>query len=1695
MSLTFCSGSAHSNMQKQLGVCCKNANLIIFKNLYDPVKEVWVSKPMPQKLCCGVRNLSTRSESEILKSLDFERTLRKSLHPIRMPVPVRRCSPFVNVVKPKFTIGKELNLIMSHMIKENYVAEGLFDYFKGNSIPISVETTIDPGSKELLSKMLSSLEEFKPAKIAEAANGFLSCGGDIMKKLMVSLALLGSAYMAISTKKKRWIGAATISALLLDFVDGGTTKPIVNSIMSMVKKVVDRGRDYFDLKESSETEEVLWEAPSGYQSQGLEDYTSGFVTLAFSLFSIVILNKTPPKERLEKFVRSAPAFPKILDGVGPILAAVSDLLVDALNAIHEWFTGDEAPWIPKRTDVAEIDKWAEDTMKFRREFSNEHFEYTIENQTRCENLIARGYELMKRDMSGQAAYKLRRFITEYMRLLKTISEKIKDLAPDRTAFRPQPVCVVLRGNPGVGKTWLTQQMLSDVLADTLPPENWDMLRNDWKSFVYMRTPENEYWEKYRGEWCTIIDDFGQMRDIPGGNIQEFMEIIRMVNNFPYVLHMADIESKGNTFFRSRLVILTTNRTHWKSESIISEDALERRIDFDVEVCIGRSFAVEVDGEVPSDPSQRKLDKSKVADRYDPNIYVLKVKQKGRTTLMTLAQFETVLKRSLEHQEVTSSNYLSDLQANIEKRLEARRNEAPKPPKFVVQTQSDQEILQELKMQSLEDLTYEGQIGEPREPEEWYKSINPCHKDSWNPPDEKRIEKLEHILYAAYKSIAVSWATRKWIDDKMEDHREGIRSDSAALLLLLRTVIETYPNLNEGNLVQIICDPDEEYRFRVQNMADLLIRIESALGENPRWVFPVDVAYWSNLTMLSQQRFRYERNTLLGYIEGCFVKFTEWANDSVVFQQLLALASWAAIIAGGFKLYRYCTASTSDDEEKTKIKETFNAQGDPDANGTQIGIKVAHRNLYTVHWRKDGPAVGYLTVIAGRVGIMPNHYKLMCQQLIEIGNLERDGNIYLQSVKTKLQHLVPVSSLLGLVQTEALKDLDVGLMKLPPTMHSHPDLVKNWVTQAQMRPFPSIKLGMWKCQEDNLFRESSSAVIREQKIRINVGTDSYTVGRVLDYRDIETTKGDCGAPLIVNMASFGPGKILGFHIAGHATNGSLGALVTREELEEALLLPELGETISAPISIDDDDMALNPNRIKMEYEGQMAAPFGVPAVVYGQVERTEAPFLPRDTAIRRSPLYGKWGDAKTEPADIRNKEFKKNAINKFFLEPTLDIKVALFERAAHEYGAHLLQFKQRTRRASIVFDFESACVGSDAVQFFESIPRNTSPGYPHNVRKSTLTGKKRFFGTGEKYDLSGSEAIKLRERVTQVIENAKQGKRSLHIYTDVFKDERLPIGKGKIRAFSASPLELTIAIRMYFLDFVMFMMENRVDNFCGPGMNPNSIDWDKLTQRLLTMGDKIIAGDYSSYDSRHIAELMRCFLITVEIFYDGTEEDKRVRRVLFEDVVNSIHILGQTIYQWSGSLPSGSALTTIVNCVLGVLYMMVAFVSLVKGSKFEDFFSKVYICVFGDDNILAPHPSVIEEFNGVSIQAFMPRVNQQYTPEDKSPVMYKYKSIGDVTFLKRGFRYEPVHHRWVAPLAITSIDEAPYWYRRTADPAETIKSNVDWMFYEYSLHGKEVFDRIVSQRKKIVEEEIGYVSPLSLEWFITIEKALSRTEYF
>jgi len=70
----------------------------------------------------------------------------------------------------------------------------------------------------------------------------------------------------------------------------------------------------------------------------------------------------------------------------------------------------------------------------------------------------------------------------------------------------------------------------------------------------------------------------------------------------------------------------------------------------------------------------------------------------------------------------------------------------------------------------------------------------------------------------------------------------------------------------------------------------------------------------------------------------------------------------------------------------------------------------------------------------------------------------------------------------------------------------------------------------------------------------------------------------------------------------------------------------------------------------------------------------------------------------------------------------------------------------------------------------------------------------------------------------------------------------------------------------------------------------------------------------------------------------------------------------------------------------------------------------------------------------------------------------WRSIQDVQYLKRKFRYDNQRKVWEAPLCMDTILEMPNWCRGGLDIQEGTKLNCENAIMELSMHEEEVFDK-------------------------------------
>ncbi|APG76829.1 hypothetical protein 1 [Beihai picorna-like virus 100] len=182
-------------------------------------------------------------------------------------------------------------------------------------------------------------------------------------------------------------------------------------------------------------------------------------------------------------------------------------------------------------------------------------------------------------------------VNAFVRTFTLVGSLLKSISPyffaDKLRISPYIIC--LRGDSGVGKSHLNQMLPTALYSH--PAVNVPIAGVKTKytpgEDVYVRNFSQKYWDGYRNQRVVIFDDYLQMRETE--SISESLnELIRVSNNNPYPLNMADVTEKGCVRFTSDLVMITTNADLSDNELrnfVQNPTAIKRRIHKTVQVSL------------------------------------------------------------------------------------------------------------------------------------------------------------------------------------------------------------------------------------------------------------------------------------------------------------------------------------------------------------------------------------------------------------------------------------------------------------------------------------------------------------------------------------------------------------------------------------------------------------------------------------------------------------------------------------------------------------------------------------------------------------------------------------------------------------------------------------------------------------------------------------------------------------------------------------------------------------------------------------------------------------------------------------------------------------------------------------------------------------------------------------------------------
>lgn len=547
----------------------------------------------------------------------------------------------------------------------------------------------------------------------------------------------------------------------------------------------------------------------------------------------------------------------------------------------------------------------------------------------------------------------------------------------------------------------------------------------------------------------------------------------------------------------------------------------------------------------------------------------------------------------------------------------------------------------------------------------------------------------------------------------------------------------------------------------------------------------------------------------------------------------------------------------------------------------------------------------------------------------------------------------------------------------------------------------------------------------------MGTSFSCLGykSVLDYR---TEVGQCGGPYLVHTLN---GVCIGgFHVAavisGETNTGYCFPLLASYDYSVDALVPhsyngiDLNETF-----VTKEDLAITqslhpkcPSRLLDK--GAMCV-YGKLGLFRRKLKSEVVPTLMAEQVLQH---YGKLDFTHFSPKDINSriaaKQNLENMVSKPDFLPSLvnDVEnhmVALFSGVIKELGIQV-------PKASYPLDV--GINGLDGVAYVDRLAVKTSGGFAHRGRKDKYFVE---LSSTDEHDLRYGLNEEITAEVRILRERALRGERMGIVWDMNFKDEPISeskVLKDKCRIFNSAPLAFSVLMRCHFLWCVpLFLGKFRHHFGMATGANAVGDDWTTLYHHVVKFGkNRIIAGDYSSFDKRMPANLlMSAFNVLIRIAKKAgfPESDLTMMRAIATETSYPLTNVFGSVVGFYGSNPSGHPLTTIINCIVNIMYMMIAVKEIERDTgksevDYDNFFDSFSLLTYGDDNIGS---SRLDYINHTAISDALAHFGVPYTMADKESKSRPFISIEEADFLKRRFimgTYKPGVVQ--APLSEASI---------------------------------------------------------------------------
>lgn len=1228
--------------------------------------------------------------------------------------------------------------------------------------------------------------------------------------------------------------------------------------------------------------------------------------------------------------------------------------------------------------------------------------------------------------------------------------------PSGHGNRKPPVTLHLYGGAGVGKTHLVNLLSGDALRTILELEGveGDKLYkecSEFEKYMYYNPVANKYKTNYNPAMSKIFvcDDANQVNPHFLKEGQPFpVDMIHYANSHTHLLNVAELENKANANFNSALIIATDNAKTPALDYLTSKEAYKRRIDLQFKVELLPEYSHFHNGVRVVDPNSIDLSEA------NTHIYVFK---DGNVSLT----YEEVTKKIDFALREKQRNYLKSCGVFKEHAVRG----LPKPKTDPPRVQSNQLIPPDIE----EDApSFHGWFGDAcddvsRKMQEGVHNvtngINHVYYMIYTPsflinPYDWFVWKIHAFMWyiqftsfwqSPFLFLYVNLLCRPYLKIKSLFPKKQLQSRSSKIVTALGLIVSGYfvyrflkkktkkrimnhdcQSCKSAQQTNDIPPPDPPAQEEIPQHENYNGG-DASTAKKPK---PKDPP---NSKIISRPLFK----QCGGNVEKEVFEMAEFANSDsgtptkeVTSGMAYAMAK---ILCSNTYLIQFI-----DSNRNARTLRGFFVKG---------GLFIVNKHLLEGYsYEQYGKGLFNLyNVFEKIIGIQAK--KVSVLQLMHEGSAEQYYDIIvLDFGGTAVRQHTDVTAIGDslrptFVKTSQLPDLEgERIMVMTTTINYQFDNSKELDVTGKMAWY--VELQHTKITE----------VCKEPLLAKGPTKTDYTYC-VMQY-PMQSVPGYCGSVVIANTAHYS-GNILGIHMAGYTcSDRSYGQIITFEMMEG------ISEQLSKHVAFRQVEMCKSITLL----DNQFNKVGNIPHNLYAK----------GTTKIRPSLFHNKIFVTQKKPAylGMHNGEHVINKAMKKYMEPSISVssdKEAVFRGCLMHKFATPRKIRQLTHNESIS--------GIEGSEYIVGINRVSSAGYPFNRYTNGKRGKSAFLGEDNNWIYDHPF---LNSEINNYRTKAQGNIRPECYFVSTAKDELRPIEKveaGKSRAFAAAPLHYVVLFRQYFLDFFATIMENKVFNSSLIGINPYSADWDVLALKLSSIAHpkskQFIATDFTNWDGTLNRDLLWIIFEVLETQY---KRDDPVSRALWQEIVTSRQVFGNVIVQIARGQPSGNPGTAIINTMYnyGITYlclydMLTEINSSEARACIEDLHTRFYVAIYGDDSIIAFDDHLVNILDITKWSQHMLKYGHYCTPEVKDGGNIEFKTLDEVSIIKRKFVLDKDLKIWLAPLDLCSVLEPLNWDRCEQEygtKSAQMQMNSRLAIRELCMHEPHIFEEY---RKKIIDQ--------------------------